>query len=285
MIVTDRDRTAGRAMQAVAVFGVVTSVVVAVVAWQFLHNLHRNLDRSLVIGEDAAATLTETIDVADDVFVALDDGLSTIGEALEGLASTSSATTDVAASTAALAASLPETFDEVDAALATVESLGGTIDGALRTASRLPLGPDYDPDVPFPDAVGGLRDALTPLGDDLDALAVELDGFAEESVTVGDDLADVRLDVQRTQAALAESDRLLDRYRDTAVQAEELARVSRADADRSLVLARLALVPLTLLILVSQFVPWWLGRRLIDGVSGPPVSSVTERTERAEAGV
>ena len=285
MIVTDRDRTAGRAMQAVAVFGVVTSVVVAVVAWQFLHNLHRNLDRSLVIGEDAAATLTETIDVADDVIVALDDGLATIGEALEALASTGSATTEVAASTAELAASLPETFDEVDAALATVEALGGTIDGALRTASRLPLGPDYDPDVPFPDAVGGLRDALTPLGDDLDAIAVELDGFAEESVTVGDALTDVRLDVQRTQAALAESDRLLDRYRDTAVQAEELARVSRADADRSLVLARLALVPLTLLILVSQFVPWWLGRRLIDGASGPPASSVTDRTERTEVGV
>lgn len=258
------DRRAGLAMQAIAVFGVVTTLVMAVVAWQALDDLDRNLDRSLEIGEDAAATLTETIDLADDVVAALDDGLTTIGATLDSVAMASDETADIADATAQLAASLPETFDDVDAALATVESLGGTIDGALRTASRLPLGPDYDPDVPFPDAIAGLRDALAPLAGELDSIALELGEFADGSGAIGGDLADVRADVTRTQEALADSDRVLARYRDAAVRAELLARSSRSDAGRSLELARWVLLPVTLLMVVSQYVPWWLGRRLAE---------------------
>lgn len=263
------DRTAGRVMQVVAVFGVVTAIVVAVVAWQFLVDLHRNLDRSLSIGEDAAATLSETIDVADDLIASLDSGLATIGDAVGGLATTTGSTADMAGATADLAASLPAAFGDVDTALGTVESLGGTIDRALRTASRLPLGPDYDPAVSFPDAIGGVRDALAPLGEDLDGIADELRGFAEGATAVEGDLVGVRADVHRTRVALGESDRLLDRYRITARDAEQLARVSRRDADRSLTFARMALAPLTVLILASQFVPWWLGRRLAERSADP----------------
>ena len=258
------DRRAATAMRAIAVFGVVTTLVMAVVVWRVIDDLDRNLDRSLAIGEDAAATLTETIDVADDLVLALDDGLTTIGATLDSLAATSDETADVAAATAGLASSLPETFDDVDAALATVETLGATIDGALRTASRIPLGPDYDPDVAFPDAIAGLRDALAPLATELDAIASELDEFAAGSGTIGSDLADVRADVERTREALAESERVLERYRETATEAELLARTTRGDAGRSLELARWMLLPVAILMLVSQYVPWWLGRRLLD---------------------
>ncbi|MFP5488562.1 MAG: hypothetical protein ACLGHQ_09690 [Acidimicrobiia bacterium] len=276
------DRRAGLIMQGVAAFGVVVTLVLAVVAWRFLGELDRNLDRSLAIGEDAAATLTETIDIADEVVVALDDGLLTIEATLDSLAVTSEQTTEVADSTARLAASLPATFDDVDAALATVESLGGTIDGALRTASRLPLGPDYDPEVPFPDAIEGLRGALAPLGDELADIAVDLEGFASGSDTIGADLADVRADVERTRAALADSDELLERYRATAIEAEVLARTTRGDAGRSLQLATWMIVPLTLSMLLSQFVPWWLGRRL---ASRPARTGTGSGSDVAEDGV
>lgn len=272
----DRDRTVGRAMQAVAVFGVVTALVLGVVAWRFLTDLDRTLDRSLAIGEDAAATLGETIDVADELLVALDDGLVTIGATLDGVATTTDDTADLAATTSRVAASLPRTFDDVDAALGAVERIGETIDGALRTASRLPLGPDYDPAVSLPEAVGGVRDALAPLGDDLDALATELDEFASGSGSLGDDLDGIRAEVDRTRDALAESDRVLDRYRDTAERAGALARTSRDDASRSIDVARLALFPLTVLVVVSQLVPWWLGSRLVRGRGALPV--VDDRT-------
>ena len=260
------DVRAGRVMRAIAVGGLATAVFALVIGWQFLTDLDRNLDRSLVIGEDAAATLTETIDVATEVVVALDDGLTTIDATLQGLTATTSDTADVASATAELATSLPASFDDVDAALATVESLSGTIDGALRTASRLPLGPDYDPAVPFPDAVAELRAAFVPLGDDLEQIAAELRSFAESSGAVGDDLAGVRADVARTQTALIESTALLDRYRVTAERAESLARTSREDVGGSIELARWTVLILAVLLAVSQYVPWWLGSRLTRSV-------------------
>lgn len=256
------DRRAARILRSIATLGVVTSLVVAVVSWQFLSDLGRNLDRSLTIGEDAASTLTETIDVAGEVVDALDDGLGTIGTTLDEVARTTQDTQDVAGATADLAASLPATFEDVDAALATVESLSGTIDGALRAASRIPLGPDYDPEVPFPEAVGDLRDAFGPLGSDLTRIADELESFSDGSGAVGSELEAVRADVERTRAALADSDRLLADYRDAAEQAGDLARTSRDDFDRSLRLARWAALLVAVLIAASQYVPWWLSRRI-----------------------
>ena len=70
-------------MQAIAVAAIVVTAIAAIVAWRFLGDLQRNVDRSLVIGEDAATSLTETIDVADTLLVSLDDGLATIGASLD----------------------------------------------------------------------------------------------------------------------------------------------------------------------------------------------------------
>ena len=68
------DHRAGAIMQTIAVIGVVVAAFAAVVAWTFVGDLDRNLDQSLAIGEDAAATLSETIDVAEDVIESLDQG-------------------------------------------------------------------------------------------------------------------------------------------------------------------------------------------------------------------
>jgi ABC-type transporter Mla subunit MlaD len=249
-------------MRALALFGLVTAVVVPVVAWRFLVDLDRDLDQSLAIGEDAAATLSETIDVAADVIAALDDGLGTLAATLRTLDDTLTDTSELATTTSSLAASLPASFDDIDAALATVESLSGTIDAALRGVSRVPFGPDYDPDVPLPEAVAGLRAAFGPIGDDLATIAVELDGFARGSADLSDRTVEVRADLERTRLALADSSRLLDAYRDAAERAGEIATSSRADLRHSFRWVRFAIVLVGILIALSQYVPWWLGTRL-----------------------
>ncbi len=256
------DERAGTVMRAIAVFGLIVAVLAPIGAWRFLNVLERDLDRSLAIGEEAAATLTETIDVADDVVAALDDGLDTLDRTLATVDVTVTDTASLASTTAELAARLPETFDDVDAALATVQSLSSTIDGALRAASAIPLGPDYDPAVPLPTAVGGLRDAFEPIGADLAAIAAELDGFGSSSSDLRNRLDEVRADVTATRIALENSDRLLDRYRAAAGDAGELASSSRADLGRSIWWARAATILGGLMVAVAQYVPWWLGTRL-----------------------
>ena len=263
------DHRAGAIMQTIAVIGVVVAAFAAVVAWTFVGDLDRNLDQSLAIGEDAAATLSETIDVAEDVIESLDQGLGTLAVTLQAVDTTLTDTSSLATTTAALAASLPESLDDIDAALNTVESLSGAIDAALRGASRVPLGPDYDPAVPLPEAVGNLRAAFQPIGDDLASIAIELSAFADGSVELRDGLVSVRTDVGRTRSALSESAALLDHYRDTADRAGSLAASSRGDLRRSFGWARAAIVMMSMLIAVSQFVPWWLGTRARAGVPAP----------------
>lgn len=256
------DRRAGAAMQAIAVIGLVVALVGSVVAWRFLTTLDRNLEQSLVIGEDAAATLVDTIDVADRVIVDLDTGLDTLDRTLATVSSTTEETGGVADAAAEIAARLPDGFDDVDAALGTVETLSATIDSALRTASRIPLGPDYDPETPLPDAIAEVRAAFGPIGDDLGELSERLDGFAAGTDDLSGDLDDVRADLERTRVSLDDSHALLDRYRASAVDAEELARSGRDDFGSALAAMRVVIVLLGLFLAVAQFVPWYLGRRL-----------------------
>jgi hypothetical protein len=256
------DRRAGAIMQTIAVLGVLVALVVTTVVWRFLGDLDRNLEQSLLIGEDAASSLVDTIDVADEVVANLDAGLETLDRTLVTVAATTGDTGGVAASAAEIAGRLPASFDEVDTALASVESLSGTIDSALRAASRLPLGPDYDPATPLPEAIGEVRDAFGPIGDDLSALADRLDGFAGGTDDLTSDLDAVRADLDATRASLSESDALLDRYRATATDAAELARSGRDDFGASFAQTRLAVVLLGAFLVVAQYIPWYLGRRL-----------------------
>jgi hypothetical protein len=260
-VVVAIDRRTGTLLRGLSIGGVVVSLVLMVVAWDFLGDLERNVDQSLRIGEDAAVTLGETIDLAAAVIAAVDSGIVTLDEVLDtvelGLADAS----DVAASTSDLSVTIADSIDDVDVALRQVESLAATIDGALRAVSRIPLGPDYDPEVSYPEAIAGLRTALEPVDAEMRSLAAELDDFATSSGSVGPTLDELQGDLVDARAALAESDALIERYRAAADEAGALAARSRDDLESSMWWARFTAVLLGLWIIAAQYVPWWLGSR------------------------
>jgi uncharacterized protein YoxC len=251
-------------MQLLAVFGVIVAIVGGMVGWRFLGDLGRNADRSLRIGEDAATALRRTIDVADRTVVALGDGLVTVTMTLQTVDGTIDDVGRLAGATASLTETLPATLDDVDGALATVETLAGTVDGALGAVSALPFGPDYEPDVPFPDAIAGVRTALDPLADDLGELSAELTDVAERPAELHDRVDALVADIDASRRALDDAALLLDDYAATAEQARDLAITSRDDLDRSLSWMRVVLVLLGLLLAAAQLVPWWLGSRLVE---------------------
>lgn len=272
------------AFRFIAVFGVVAGLVLGVTAWTFLADLDDNLDQSLAIGESASGSVIETIDVAERLIDSLDAGLQTVGATLGAVEATLGDTAGVASSTASLSATLPESFADVDAALATVESLSRTIDGALSGLSSVPFGPDYDPDVPLPDAVGNLRAAFAPIGSDLEAISLELQTFADGSDDVRSQVDSVRADVAATRTALRESAGLLDDYRATATDAGLLAASSRDDMGRAFTLARLGVLLLAAFVIVAQYVPWYLaGHADRSSVwTGGPTGTDSQRFERGD---
>lgn len=264
------DPSAGRVMRSIAIAGVIVSAVLSVVAWQFLGDLERNVDQSLRIGEEAADTLSETIDLADEVFAAVDAGIVTLDRSLDALGRGLGDATDVATATSQLSVNVADGVDDVDVALAELESLTGTIDSTLRSLSQLPLAPDYDPAVSYPDAIAAIRDAFVPIEADMRELATGLDAFASSSGDVTTDLDALQADLAGARTALADSDRLLDRYRTAAAEAGALAGASRDDFERSMWWARITALVLGIWLIAAQYVPWWLSRqaRVVTTLTG-----------------
>lgn len=255
------DPRAGQVMRGIAVGGVVVSLVLTLVAWRFLGDLERNVDQSLRIGEDAAATLSETIDVAAEVLAAIDSGVVTLDRSLDAVARGLGDAADVATATSSLSTSVADGVDDVDVALAKLETLTGTIDATLRSLSQLPLAPDYDPEVSYPDAIADIRAAFVPVEEDMRTLAVELEAFASSTGEVTADLGALQGDLAEARTALADSDRLLDRYRIAAEEAGALAAASRDDLQSSMWWARFTALLVGAWIVVAQYVPWWLSRQ------------------------
>jgi hypothetical protein len=250
-------------LRSIAVAGVLVAIIGTIVIWVFLGDLEETTDRSLLIGEQAAVALEESIDVAESVLDAVDDGLLTVQSTLTTLDDVLQSTAGVAQATGSLSATLPASFENIDTALATVERLGETVDSALSALSSLPFGPDYDPSVPFPDAVAELRGALAPIGEDLATISTELQDFADGSGELTADIESLSTDLARTRTALSGTDALLDQYRTAASEAGQLARETRDQLSGSMTRMRIVLVALALLLTVSQFVPWTLAA-LID---------------------
>jgi hypothetical protein len=122
----------------------------------------------------------------------------------------------------------------------------------------LPFGPDYDPDVPFPDAVADLRSALDPIAQDLTSISTELQNFASGSGDMTSQIDSLQSDVRRTRAALSGTDDLLAEYREATTEAGLLAAETRDQLSGSMTRMRIVLIALAALLALSQFVPWTL---------------------------
>ena len=245
-------------LRSIAVAGVLVAIIGTIVIWVFLSDLEDTTDRSLLIGEQAALTLEDTIDVAEQVLDAVDDGLLTVQSTLSTLDEVLQTTAGVAEATGSLSSTLPESFDNIDAALATVERLGETVDSTQSALSGLPFGPDYDPDVPFPDAVADLRSALDPIAQDLTSISTELQNFASGSGDLTSQIDSLQSDVRRTRAALSGTDDLLAEYREATTEAGLLAAETRDQLSGSMTRMRIVLIALAALLALSQYVPWTL---------------------------
>jgi methyl-accepting chemotaxis protein len=243
-------------LRSIAVAGVLIAIIGTVVVWVFLADLEDTTERSLLIGEQATVTLNETIDVADQVLKAVDDGLSTVQATLGTVDDVLQSTAGLADATGSLSSTLPQSFEDMDAALVTVQRLGETVDSTLSALSSLPFGPDYDPDVAFPDAVANLRQALEPISQQLTTISGELENFAAGSGDLTAQIDSLTADVERTRNALSGTDDLLGQYRRATTEAGQLAAETRDQLSGSMTRMRILLIALALLLAISQFLPW-----------------------------
>ncbi len=257
----------GKVMVGISVLGLVASIVAAVVAWQVIGQLGRSVDESLAVGVDALATVELTLDVADDVVTAVDDGLGSVGATLDAVADLVDEVVVVSGTTAELAADVGPAIARIDDALGTLEGVTGTVDRVLRQLSGIPFGPSYDPEVPLDETIAAIRDDLAPLADSLLEAGSDLEGFVAGSAVLRAELDALNDDVARVRSSLAGSGELIESYRRSAGDALVVSARSRDDLDADVLRARVLVVALAATFAAGQIVPAWLGRELIAGRS------------------
>lgn len=257
--------TLGKVMVVIAAFGLVASIVAAVVAWQVIGQVGRSLDDSLAVGADALATVELTLDVADDVVAGVDDGLGSVVATLDAVADLVDEVVIVSRTTAGLATDVGPAIGRIDDALATLESVTGTVDRVLRQLSSIPFGPSYDPELPLDETVAAIRDDLAPLADSLLEAGSDLEGFVAGSAVLRAELDALVDDVARVRTSLAGSGELVESYRRSTGDALAVSAQSRDDLDADVARARVLVVVLAAAFAAGQVVPAWLGRELIAG--------------------
>ncbi len=268
-------RSAGTIMVVIAYVGVVSALVGAVVGWRFLGELSDANKQGLELAEESLTAADASLVVADDIVAAVEGSLGTLAGTITAVGDGIEATTDVAGSTAELAAALPATLDRVDSGLESIESIAGTIDTTLSQLSRIPLAPDYDPDVTLGEAIGDLRADIAPLADAVQAVSDDLGTFSTSGDDLEAQLTDLAAGITDVQLAVGGTTAVIAKAQASTADAQALAQTTLSEIGDQLALTRLLLVIVALAIAVGQIVPYWVGRELRDA----PVVVVADTEE------
>lgn len=270
-----RRSTVGRIMVTIGILGIVVSLIGMVVGRMLISQVHDSVDDSLLLTQDALTSIADTVALTGEIIVDVQAGLETTQDALSTAQQSFDQGVAALDSVEAFAGdSLPKTLEAVSAVLPTVEGIAGSIDNALRAISRAPFGPDYDPAVPFDDAIGQLDDAIAPLPDQLRTLAGDLGEITKGSAALSAEVADLVAELGSLNDRLDEAVPLLIEYAVTTDEARVLAERSRNDLDSSTTLAGWLIVVLAIVFAAGQLAPIWLGLELLrESDAGTPFTA------------
>lgn len=249
-----------RTMQAVATLGLIAALVGGVVGWRLLGQAEVALRDSLQLSRDTLVALDASAGVAAD-------SIDTLGTSLASLEATADALDGAFADGEVLLADLAElvrgdvasSIAAIDGALPGLIRVAGTIDGTLSALSRLPLGPAYDPEESFADALRELDTSLEGLPAQLQEQAGLIEDTGANLDQVGGGIAELATQLAGFEATLQQSAELLDTYEATIADGTALVDDAVDDLGLQLQLGRAAVVLLAVAFAALQVVPLQLG--------------------------
>ena len=260
----EAQRRAGRTMVAVGLVGATVAIAGTVSGWLFVGELGSATDDSLEVTIETLDAVDDTIDLAADVLVSTTEAVEALSGTLDALSGSFDAGTTAIVDIADLADTVGPSIEEAASAVQTLETVGGDIDSVLAALSNIPFGPDYDPSAGLGETFGSVADALGPLPDQLSTTAESLTDFTDSAGELQAQLADLAASVQSVSDDLSASDELVDQYRTSVDEARALATDTRDDLATNARFMRIFLVLGGITFLVSQIVPLWMGRSLLD---------------------
>jgi phage-related tail protein len=255
------DSRLARLFTLLGVGGLVAAVLAGALGVTVVLTAANSMDRSLDVTAGAVIAADETVALAADTIGIVSESFDTLVPSADLAADAfGEAATVIAETTTVVTVDVPDALDAVLDAMPAIESAATVVDGALRVLSF--VGVDYDPEVPFGEAVAELETALADLPAQLRAQAEPLDALAEDFDEFGDATAEIADDLVALQLQLDEAERLLATYSSTAEEATAVV----ADIQSDLKWQRWLMVAAVLLVALGfgaiQVVPLALAERL-----------------------
>lgn len=258
------DARLGRTFTRIGTFGLIAALVAGTIGTAVVWSLVNSMDRSLTVTANAVAAADDTVLLGAETVTIVSEAFDTLVPAANLAAgSFEDAGAVIADSSQVVTVDVPNALDSVLDAMPAIESGAGIIDTTLGALAF--FGADYEPDVPFDQAVAAVAEAIEPLpallraqADPLDRLANDFEEFGAASAAMARDLAAV-------QAQLDEASVLLAEYAATAADASLVVADIQDNLSwqRWLMVGGIVLLSSTFAAL--QIVPLTLGRRLDPG--------------------
>jgi hypothetical protein len=266
--VAEDDSRLARLFVILGIGGLIAALLAAVLGIGIVLTVSNSMDRSLAVTGDAVTAADETVALAADTIGIVNESFNTlVPSAAVAATAFDDAATVIADTNAVVTVDVPDALDAVLAAMPAIESAAALIDGALRVLSF--VGVDYNPEVPFEEAVAELEAAIAPLPEQLRSQAAPLDALAEDFDDFGTATAEISEDLVALQLQLDEAERLLGTYASTAAEATAVV----ADIRSDLQWQRWLMVGVVLLVALGfaamQIVPLSLAQRLRSGATPP----------------
>jgi len=260
------DRRLGRLLWVLGIGGLVASLIAGILGVVIVVTLARSADQSLAVTVDAVETADETVALAADTLGIVSESFDTLVPSADlGAAAFENAATVIADTTVVVTVDVPDALDAVVDAMPAIETAAEIIDNALRVLSF--VGVDYNPEVPFDEAVAELETAISDLPEQLRAQAEPLASLSSDFEGFGVATAGITDDLTNLQAQLDEAERLLDSYASAAGEATDVVAAIRDDLRWQRWLMVMVVVVVTGAVAALQAVPILLGRRLQDRTS------------------
>lgn len=275
----------------VGVIFIIIAIIGAVVAYQGMQLTDRFIDNLAASMKSALQLTNETLTNVESTLVVSKQTLTDLGATLSTMETTagdmSTAVQDaeplIDQISTVIANDVPNSIETLQASIPTLVEVATVIDDALTTLSRFEidqtipfvnyriqydLGINYNPEVPFDQAVTELGGSLDGLPETLRDLENELQTTQASLGTMGDNMDQLATDMATLNASIAEVQPILDEYIRIITDVNDRMRLASGQIDDQAAQVKQIFNFIFLWMLLFQLVPLYLGLEMAAGERG-----------------
>jgi chromosome segregation ATPase len=275
----------------VGVIFIIIAIIGAVVAYQgmqlttrFIDNLAAGMSSALQLTSDTLTNVESTLVVSKQTLTDLGATLTTMETTAGDIATAvQDAEPLITQVSTVIATDVPNSIETLQDAIPGLVEVATVIDDALTTLSRFEidqtipivnyriqydLGINYDPEVPFDQAVSELGGSLEGLPETLRGLESELATTQASLDTMGGNMEQLATDMATLNASIAEVQPILDEYIRIVTDVNDRMRIASEQIDDQAAQVKQIFNFIFLWMLLFQLVPLYLGLEMAAGERG-----------------